>query len=144
MYVFTWLTFDCLQQVRLSCCAQCEMEIRDRWIKRVRCLHFEICLCEDGSPPEALRLCPPLSPFSVLIYVFVCVSGGKSMVFVLLSVSNVSLVYHRSPLAPSTQLVLSVSPQGQPMNPTALRLRKPSWKKQLHVFKKNCARSAKV
>ena len=51
------------------------------------------------------------------------------MILVLLSVSSVSLVsYHQLPLAPSTQHVLSVSPQGQAMNPTALRLGKLSFK----------------
>lgn len=54
------------------------------------------------------------------------------MVLVLLSVSSVSLVsYHQPPLAPSTQHVLSVNPQGQSMNPTALRLGKLHWKTQL-------------
>lgn len=99
MYVciYAWLTFDCLQQVSLSCSTQHEVEIRDSRIKRARCLHFES-LRKDGFPTEALRLCHPLSPFCLLLCACVCVSGGKSMVLVLLSVSSVSLVsYHQPP-----------------------------------------------
>lgn len=66
-----------------------------------------------------------LSAHFVRSYMGLCVrvSGGKSMVLVLLSVSSVSLVsYHQPPPAPATQHVLSVSPRGQSTNPTALCL----------------------
>lgn len=93
--------------------------------------------------PQALSSSQPIlfAPMCLCV----CVSGGKSMVLVLLSVSSVSLVsYHQPPLAPSTQHVLSLSPQGQSMNHTALRLGKLSWKTQLRMCKMDCVPSVKL
>lgn len=95
--IYACLTFDCLQQVGLSCSAQREMEKRDRWIKSEMSPLWNLPL-QGWIPywgPQALSSSQPI--LCAHICVCACVSGGKPMVLVLLSFSSVSLASYLQP-----------------------------------------------